>query len=298
MIDFRELVKAGVHFGHQTSRWCPKMAPFIWGHRNNVHLIDVSKTAHHMEKAAAFLENVAQKGRPIMWVGTKKSAQEVIKTAAQRVEMPYVSWRWVGGTLSNYGQVKKSVTKMLHLEDVVQKSEKYPHYTKKELNLFQKQLGRLAKNVGGIRTLTWPVGALVLVDVNKEQAALKEALAMGVPVVAMVDTNADPSLVDYAIPANDDAPRSIKLIIDYLAEAAYRGKEKRQLAKQEGTELLTDESVFIEEPGLTLEDDFDQRDKGNKRSRRGESDAGEKRSGIMKQRRPVSHTSNKGGGKR
>lgn len=296
MIDFRELVKAGVHFGHQTSRWCPKMAPFIWGHRNNIHLIDVSKTAHQMEKAAAFLENVAQKGRPIMWVGTKKSAQEVIKAAAQRVEMPFVNYRWVGGTLSNYGQVKKSVTKMLHFEDVVEKSEKYPLYTKKELNLFQKQLGRLAKNVGGIRTLTWPVGALVLVDVNKEQAALKEAIAMGVPVVAMVDTNSDPSLVDYAIPANDDAPRSIKLVIDYLADAALRGKEKRQLAKQEGTELLTDESVFVEEPGLAMEDDLDQRDKG-KRSRR-EGDSGEKRTGPVKPRRPESRSSNKGGGKR
>jgi small subunit ribosomal protein S2 len=296
MIDFRELVKAGVHFGHQTSRWCPKMAPFIWGHRNNVHLIDVSKTAHQMEKAAAFLENVAQKGRPIMWVGTKKSAQEVIKAAAQRVEMPYVSWRWVGGTLSNYGQVKKSVTKMLHLEDVVLKSEKYPHYTKKELNLFQKQLGRLAKNVGGIRGLTWPVGALVLVDVNKEQAALKEAIAMGVPIVAMVDTNSDPSLVDYAIPSNDDAPRSIKFVIDFLADAAYRGKEKRQQAKLDGTELLVDESVVAEEPGLAMEDDLDQRDKG-KRARR-EADAGDKRPGITKPRRPVSHSSSKGGGKR
>lgn len=298
MIDFRELVKAGVHFGHQTSRWCPKMAPFIWGHRNNVHLIDVSKTALQMEKAAAFLENVAQKGRPIMWVGTKKSAQDVIRSAAQRIEMPFVNYRWVGGTLSNYGQVKKSVTKMLHFEDVVQKSEKYPLYTKKELNLFQKQLGRLAKNVGGIRTLTWPVGALVLVDVNKEQAALKEAIAMGVPVVAMVDTNSDPSLVDYAIPANDDAPRSIKLVIDYLADAAYRGKEKRQLAKDEGTELLVDESEVIEEPGLVMEDDLDQRDKGGLKRARRDGDAGEKRSGATKQRRPESRPSNKGGGKR
>ena len=297
MIDFRELVKAGVHFGHQTSRWCPKMAPFIWGHRNNVHLIDVSKTAHQMEKAAAFLENVAQKGRPIMWIGTKKSAQDVIKVAAQRVEMPFVNYRWVGGTLSNYGQVKKSVTKMLHFEDVVQKSEKYPHYTKKELNLFQKQLSRLEKNVGGIRGLTWPVGALVLVDVNKEQAALKEAIAMGVPVVAMVDTNSDPSLVDYAIPANDDAPRSIKLVIDYLADAALRGKEKRQTAQQEGTELLVDESEVMEEPGLVLEDDLDQKDKGLRRTRR-EGDTGEKRSGAMKPRRPVGRTPNKGGGKR
>lgn len=298
MIDFRELVKNGVHFGHQTSRWCPKMAPYIWGHKNNVHLIDVSKTAHQMERAAAFLESIAEKGRPIMWIGTKKAAQEAIKTAAQKLEMPFVSYRWVGGTLSNYGQVKKSVTKMLHFEDVVQKSEKYPHYTKKELVVFQKQLSRLAKNVGGIRSLTWPVGALVIVDVDKEQAALKEAVAMGVPIVAMVDTKSDPSLVTIPIPANDDAPRSVKCVIDFLAEAVQRGKDKRQANQQAGVEVVMD--LSSEAPGLSMETEEDLlgEKRGSKRVGR-EAEGADKRSGLMKPKRPVGRTPYKGGaGKR
>ncbi len=234
MIDFRKLVEAGVHFGHQRSRKCPKMDPYIWGIKNDTLLIDVSKTAHCLEKAATFLEDVAAQGKGILWVGTKKPAQDIISSAAMNLKMPYVSHRWVGGTLSNYGQVKKSITKMLHLEDVVAKSEQYPHYKKKEINVFQKQIARLQKSVGGIRGLSWPVGALVLVDVSKERSALKEAIAMGVPVVALVDTNADPSLVDYVIPANDDAPRSIKLLINYLAEAAARGKARAvEMADQE-----------------------------------------------------------------
>ncbi len=234
MIDFRKLVEAGVHFGHQRSRKCPKMDPYIWGIKNDTLLIDVSKTAHCLEKAATFLEDVAAQGKGILWVGTKKPAQDIISSAATNLKMPYVSHRWVGGTLSNYGQVKKSITKMLHLEDVVAKSEQYPHYKKKEINVFQKQIARLQKSVGGIRGLSWPVGALVLVDVSKERSALKEAIAMGVPVVALVDTNADPSLVDYVIPANDDAPRSIKLLINYLAEAAARGKARAvEMADQE-----------------------------------------------------------------
>jgi len=226
MIDFRSLVKAGVHFGHQTSRWCPKMAPYIWGVKNDAHLIDVSKTAYCLDQASKFLEGVAAQGKTILWVGTKKAAQQAIHAVASKLDAPYVNHRWIGGTLSNFPQVKKSITKMLHLEDVIAKSDQYSYYTKKEFNTFSKQVNRLGKNVGGIRSIAWPVGAIVLVDIIKEQSALKEAVVMGIPVVAMVDTNADPSLVDYVIPANDDAPRSINLIIDTLAQAVEKGKKK------------------------------------------------------------------------
>lgn len=225
MIDFRSLVKAGVHFGHQTSRWNPKMAPYIWGIKNDAHLIDVAKTAYCLEQAASFLEGVAKEGKTILWVGTKKAAQEAVKQAAKKLDDPYVNHRWIGGTLSNFSQVKKSITKMLHLEDVIEKSDQYAYYTKKEFNTFQKQVNRLSKNVGGLRDFSWPVGAIVLVDAVKEQSALKEAGVMKIPVVALVDTNADPSLVDYVIPANDDAPRSINLVIDYLVAAAEKGKK-------------------------------------------------------------------------
>ena len=201
------------------------MDAYIWGNKNGVSLIDVSKTAHQLEKAAKFLNRLQLKANTILWVGTKKPAQDIILAMATSFNMPYVTHRWIGGTLSNYSQVTKSRTKLLHYEDVLARSEKFPFYTKKELNVIQKAVERLKKNVGGIRSLTWPVGAIVLVDILKERSALREAARMGVPVVALVDTNADPSLVDYVIPGNDDAPRAIKIVIDYLGEAARKGVE-------------------------------------------------------------------------
>ena len=201
------------------------MDAYIWGNKNGVSLIDVSKTAHQLEKAAKFLESVASEGKQILWVGTKKPAQDIILATATSLNMPYVTHRWIGGTLSNYSQVTKSRTKLLHYEDVLARAEKFPFYTKKELNVIQKAVERLKKNVGGIRSLTWPVGAIVLVDILKERSALREAARMGVPVVALVDTNADPSLVDYVIPGNDDAPRAIKIVIEKLGEGAAKGAE-------------------------------------------------------------------------
>jgi len=242
MIDFRELVKAGVHFGHQRARGCPKMFRWIWGHKNGVHLIDVSKTAYQLEQAAQFLKGVAAQGKTILWVGTKKSAQDIIAQAGKELDMPSVSHRWIGGTLSNFSQVKKSVTKMLHLEDVLSKAEDH-FYTKKELNTIYKTAERLRKNVGGIRELTWPIGAVVLVDVRKERSALREAVRMGVPVVALVDTNSDPSMVDYVIPGNDDAPRSIKLVVDYLVDAVKQGKAEYDKKREEEKAAKAAEAV-------------------------------------------------------
>jgi len=237
-MDLRELIAVGAHFGHQTSRWCPKMDRYIWGHKNNVHLIDVSKTAQELERAAKFLETAAAQGKTILFVGTKKAAQEAIKSVAERVNMPHVTHRWVGGTLSNYSQVKKSVTKLLHFEDVIGRAAKFPHYTKKEFNTFSKLVERLKKSVGGIRHLSWPLGAVVVVDVLKEKSAIKEATAMGIPVVALVDTNGDPSNVNYVIPANDDAPRVIKLLVDYLGDAVLAGKEQAAQVKAEKAEKV------------------------------------------------------------
>ena len=172
------------------------------------------------------MESVAREGKAILWVGTKKAAQGVIQEMAAKLGMPAVYHRWIGGTLSNFSQVKKSVTKLLHYEDVVEKAEKYPHYTKKEINVIHKSAERLRKNVGGIRTLTWPVGAIVIIDVGRERAALREAVSVGVPVVALVDTNCDPSDIDYVIPGNDDAPRAIRFIVEYLGQAARKGSKR------------------------------------------------------------------------
>lgn len=227
MVDFRALVEHGVHFGHQTSRWNPRMQPYIWGHRNGIHLIDVSKTAFQLEKAAKFLHDIAAEGKTILLVGTKKAAQNTIENAGKRLNMPFVRSRWVGGTLTNYSQVKKSVTRLLHFEDVLAKSAEQSHYTKKELNTYLKLTQRLEKGVGGIRSLRMPLGAVVIVDVRKEATAVKEAQFAGIPVVAMVDTNCDPSGIDLVIPANDDAPRAIEFVINYLADAIEEGKKKR-----------------------------------------------------------------------
>lgn len=230
MIDLKKLVENGVQFGHQTWRWAPRMARYIWGTKNGVHLIDVSKTAVQLEKACQFLEEVAADGKQILWVGTKKAAQGIIKDTAVRLGSPYASNRWVGGTLSNFSQVKKSVTKLLHHEDILAKAEKYS-YTKKELSGFQKVVNRLEENIGGVRSLNWPVGAVVVVDAKKEATAIKEALAMNVPVIALVDTNSDPSGIFIVIPGNDDVSRSIRVIVDELAAAAGRGIEKAKANK-------------------------------------------------------------------
>lgn len=236
MVDFRELVKAGVHFGHQKSRRFPKMTPYIWGEKNRVSIINVAQTAKHLQKAADFLKDVAAKNQTILWVGTKKPAQQVVLDIATKLDHPYVNHRWVGGTLTNSEQVKKSRTKMLHFEDVIARSDKYPNYTKKELNVIQKLVARLQKSVGGVRKLNWPIGAIVMVDVEKESSALKEAAVMGIPVVALVDTNCDPSAVDYVIPANDDSDRSIRFLLEYLSAAVLQGKEIGAKNKKEQEE--------------------------------------------------------------
>lgn len=251
-IDLRLLIKNGVHFGHQTSRWSPKMEPYIWGHKNDIYLIDVSKTAYQIEQASKFLESVIAQGRSILWVGTKKAAQDIIEKTAQQLDLPYVAHRWVGGTFSNYRQVRKSIANLLRYEDILAASEQYP-YNKKELNLLKKKHARLNNIVGGIRKLSWPVGAVVVVDVKKEHVCVKEAITMGIPVVALVDTNSDPSNITYVIPANDDAPRSIAVVIDYLAEAVRKGqaeaaaRPKDELPMVETFETLTDLGLEPEE---------------------------------------------------
>ncbi|HTM06661.1 MAG TPA: 30S ribosomal protein S2 [Patescibacteria group bacterium] len=270
MINFRELVKKGVHFGHQTSRWCPKMSPYIWGIHNKTHLFDVSKTALLAEKAKVYLEQLSSEGKTFLWVGTKKAAQESIQTLAKEFNMPYVIQRWVGGTLSNFSQVKKSVTKLLHLEDVLAKNSKNStHYTKKELINLQKVIMRLEKSVGGLRKLSWPVAAIIVVDVTKELAAIREARKMGIPVIGLVDTNGDPSLVDFVIPGNDDATQSIHIILEYLAEGIRSGRLKAikstSSASDVTTEINDQESGDIATTVLTLSSDEDEPTQANKK---------------------------------
>lgn len=236
MIDFRELVRLGAHFGHIKRRLHPKMNCYIWGCKNNVHLFDVSITAKKIEDAAKVLESIAGQNKTVLWVGTKKPARDAIFEVSQKLKMPYVNHRWIGGTLSNFSQVKKSVTKLLHYEDILEKAERFPHYTKKELNSFSKMVDRLKKNIGGIRNLAWPIGAVVLVDALKEGAALREAVTVGIPVISLVDTNTDPSLVDHVIPVNDDSARVIKLVLNYLADSVVAGQKKSKTVEKKKKE--------------------------------------------------------------
>jgi small subunit ribosomal protein S2 len=219
----KKLAEAGVQFGHESWRLNPKMRPYIWGEKNGICLIDLAKTEYLLSKAEKFLEEVASQGKAILWVGTKRAAQEAITAAATETTSPGVTHRWIGGTLTNYTQVKKSITKLLHYEDVLAKSADYD-YTKKEFGVISKNKERLEKNVGGLRSLTWPVGAVVVVDVRKQHVAVREAQYAGVPVVALVDTNCDPSMIDYVVPANDDAPRAVREIVQHLADAVVRGQ--------------------------------------------------------------------------
>ncbi len=249
MIDLKLLIINGVHFGHQTARWSPKMEPFIWGFKDGIHLIDVMKTARYLEKAAKFLESVAADGKTILFVGTKKAARDEVKKVAEQLNLPYVIHRWVGGTFTNYRQVRKAIANLQSYEEVLKKSSE-SHFTKKELNLLKKRAGRLDNIVGGIRKLSWPVGAVVVVDVKKESVVVKEANSSGIPVVGLVDTNTDPTDVDYVIPANDDSPRSIGLLINYLGEAVARGQKKaaEKPKKTAATSAIIVETLYDEEP--------------------------------------------------
>lgn len=231
MIDFKDLIKAGVYFGHKRSFWHPKMKPFIWGTKNRVHLIDVSKTALLLEHAGKQLKELSSTGKSILWVGTKKPARKSIEKISKSLGMPYVINRWIGGTLSNYSQIKKAITKLLHLQDVLKKSSSY--YTKKELVMLQKDIARLERNIGGIIDLVFPPAAIVIVDAKREHSAIKEAAVMNIPVIAIVDTNTDPSNINIVIPANDDSPGSIEFIIEYLGKCTAEGKKIADEKKNE-----------------------------------------------------------------
>jgi small subunit ribosomal protein S2 len=226
MIDLKEFLKAGVHFGHKSARWAPKMRHFIWGSKNKIHLIDVSKTAFLLERTGKFLKNLASEGKSFLWIGTKKPAQKIIGKISSDLKMPCVINRWIGGSLTNFDQVRKAIKKLLYLQDVVTKTT--THYTKKEISDIQKEIGRLEKKIGGIVDIDFPPAAIIVVDAKKEASAIREAINAKIPVIAMVDTNTDPSNINFVIPANDDSPRSIELIMNYLAQCAMEGQKEYQ----------------------------------------------------------------------
>jgi len=224
----KQLLEAGVHFGHQTRRWNPKMKKFIFTERNGIYIIDLQKTVKKVEEAYFFMRDVAIENKPVLFVGTKKQAQESIETEAKRCGQYYVSNRWLGGMLTNFKTIRSRINRLNAIEKMEESGE-VNLLPKKEVIKMMHEKEKLEKNLGGIRNLPGTPGAMFVVDPRKERIAVAEARALGIPVVAIVDTNCDPDEIDYPIPGNDDAIRAVKLIVSKMADAILEGKQGEQL---------------------------------------------------------------------
>jgi small subunit ribosomal protein S2 len=229
-VTMKELLEAGVHFGHQTKRWNPKMKEFIFGQRNGIYIIDLQKTIKIFKEALQFAKGVAEANRDILFVGTKKQAQDIVRESAGRCECSYVNQRWLGGLLTNFGVVRTSVEKLLELDEM-REDGRWELLSKKEQSRMEKHYKKLSKNLGGIRRMTQLPGAMFVIDSAKEEIAIFEAQKLGIPIIAVVDTNGDPENINYPIPGNDDAVRAIELFASKIAEAVTEGR--KSLAEKE-----------------------------------------------------------------
>lgn len=223
VITMKQLLEVGAHFGHQVKRWDPKMKPYIYSDRNGIHILDLQQTLVATEEAYDFIRTITQEGKKVLFVGTKKQAQDVVKEEAERAGAFYVNNRWLGGLLTNLSTIKKRVDRLEELKSLEEEGKLEELYTKKEAGLLRKELQKLEKNLGGIRGMDQLPAALIVFDIKKEFLALEEAHKLNIPVIALIDTNVDPTLVTHRIPANDDAIRSIKLFAEVLANAVVEG---------------------------------------------------------------------------
>ena len=239
--DFNQLLEAGVHFGHLKRKWNPKMAPYIFMEKNGIHIIDLHKTVVKVDEAAAALKQIAKSGRRILFVATKKQAKEVVAEKVSAVNMPYVTERWPGGMLTNFPTIRKAVKKMATIDKLTADGT-YDNFSKREKLQISRQRAKLEKNLGSIADLTRLPAALFVVDVQKEQNAVKEAKRLSIPVFAMVVTCCDPTDIDYVIPANDDATKCIAVIIDAMTQAIAEGLTERKLEKDKEAEAAAAES--------------------------------------------------------
>ncbi len=228
VVAMKQLLEAGVHFGHQTRRWNPKMAEYIFTERNGIYIIDLQKTVKKIEEAYAFVRDVAAAGGEILYVGTKKQAQESIKEEAERVGMHFVNARWLGGMMTNFKTIKKRIERLYQLQKM-EEDGTFDLLTKKEVMKLRGEMEKLEKYLGGIKDMKKLPGALFVVDPKKEKIAIAEAKKLNIPVVAIVDTNCDPEEVDFAIPGNDDAIRAVKLIASVISNAVLEGRQGEQM---------------------------------------------------------------------
>jgi small subunit ribosomal protein S2 len=251
-VTMRDLLEAGVHFGHQTNRWDPKMRPYIYGARNGIHIVDLSQTVRLFANAYQFITQVVSRGDSVLFVGTKKQAQETVSEQAGRGNQFYVVNRWLGGTLTNFQTIRKSIDKLKEL-DKMSRDGSYTKYTKKEVLGFERERTRLENNVGGIRDMNGIPGALFVIDPKKEEIAIKEANKLGIPVVAVCDTNCDPTGIDYVIPGNDDAIRAIRLFTAAIADAALEGSKLASARREEGAREAARQAANFNAGGRTNE---------------------------------------------
>jgi len=226
-VDIKALLEAGAHFGHKTSRWHPKMAPYIHSKRGGIHIIDLTKTVEQLEKAIVFAEKQAAAGHQILFVGTKRQAKDPVRTAAMYASQPYVVERWLGGMLTNSTTTNTRIKKLKDLEGKMESGELASRYNKLEVQRFQEQIDAMNHNYGGIKDMNGRPGAVFVTDVLEDKNAVNEAIKLGIPVIAIVDTNTDPSAIDYPIPANDDAVGALKIIVDAIADAVQSGRGKK-----------------------------------------------------------------------
>ena len=224
-VDMKALLEAGAHFGHKTSRWHPKMAPYIHSKRGDGHIINLEKTVEGFEVALPKITEITKSGKKILFVGTKKQMKEIVKEAAESVEMPYVTVRWVGGTLTNVDTVNRQIRKLKDLERRMASGELENRYSKLEVQRFQEEIDLLNERYGGIKDMTEQPAALIVVDALEDKNAVKEAKGLNIPVFALTDTNVDPTPIDYVIPMNDDSIKATKLALDYFVEAIKEGKK-------------------------------------------------------------------------
>lgn len=244
-VSLRDLLEAGCHFGHQTTRWNPKMKPYIFTARDRIHIFDLVKTKEGLEEAAAFVKTTAGNGGQIIFIGTKKQAQDIVKTSAQKVGMPYIIEHWVGGLITNWEELKKRLSHMSDLK--AKKAEGYfKDRTKKENLLIDREIAKMERIFGGVANLKDVPAAIFVLDGRKDDGALREARRRGVKTIAIVDTNTDPSNVDFVIPANDDATKSIQLIVDVIVEAIEEGK-KEVVKVQEAARKAEEKTLAKEE---------------------------------------------------
>jgi len=244
----KQLLEAGAHFGHQTGRWNPRMKQYIFTKRNGIHIIDLEQTAVMLDKACDFIRDIITEGKTVLFVGTKKQAQESVEEEARRCEMYYVNQRWLGGMLTNFSTIQARIDQLVRMEDQHSRGE-FGRLTKKEILKISEKIEKMNRQMGGFKEMTTLPGTIFIIDPTKERIAIAEAQRMGVPIVAIVDTNCNPEDVDYPIPANDDAIRAIKLICNKIAEAVIEGKsglDQVPIALDEETDIPSEEGEEVE----------------------------------------------------